>query len=325
MSLEMVEPVTLGMDLGGTTVDTALVDAKGRILSSHRYPTGVEKGADRIITDIVTCVNQYLSKHEVMPKALGIGIAAQVNSSGVVRRSPNLGWKDVPLKTELEDRLRLPVCITNDVRAATWGEWCFGAGRGVEDLAVLFVGTGIGGGVISRGEILEGCSFTAGELGHMTIIVNGRDCRCPNKGCLEAYAGGWAIAQRSQEVAAAEPLAAEAILSLAGTIEGITAVHVSQAFHDGDLLAKRLIEETGQYLAAGLVSVINAFNPCLIILGGGVIEGMPELISAVQEGVMEKALLTAVENLKVVKAALGNKAGVVGAAALAQSMIMNRM
>jgi len=317
MNPKAERPMTLGVDLGGTKVETALVDARGKILSSHRYPTQAEKGADRIIADVVACVNQCLSKGGEEAQALGIGIAAQVNQSGVVLSSPNLGWKDVPLKAMLEEKLKLPVFVINDVRAASWGEWHFGAGRGVDDLVVVFVGTGIGGGVVSGGRMLEGCSNTAGEIGHSTLIVEGRNCHCPNKGCLEAYAGGWAIAERAQEAIRNDPEAGENLVSLAGSIENITATIVTQAYREGDSLAFQLIRETAQYLSAGLVSVVNAFNPCLLVLGGGVIEGLPEMVKTVEAFIRKKGLKPAVEKLKLVKAELGNEAGFVGAAVMA--------
>ena len=310
--------LALGVDLGGTKVETALVDKSGKILSSHRYPTNSEKGARRIIDDVVICVQECLDKGKEDAQALGIGIAAQVDHSGVVLSSPNLGWQNVPLRAMLEEKLKLPVVVTNDVRAASWGEWRFGAGKGVDDFVVIFVGTGIGGGVVSGGRMLEGCSNTAGEIGHTTLIVDGRDCSCPNKGCLEAYAGGWAIAERAQEAVQANPEAGKALISLAGGVEKITAALVSQAYHEGDILSYQLVKETAQYLSAGLVSIVNAFNPCLLIVGGGVIDGLPELIKTAEPFIKKRALKAAAQNLKVVKAALGNEAGIVGAAALAQ-------
>jgi len=299
-------------------VETALVDASGKILSSHRYPTNPEKGARRIIDDVVTCVEECLDKGKEDAQALGIGVAAQVDHSGVVLSSPNLGWQNVPLRAILEEKLKLPVVVTNDVRAASWGEWHFGAGKGVDDFVVIFVGTGIGGGVVSGGRMLEGCSNTAGEIGHTTLIVDGRNCSCPNKGCLEAYAGGWAIAERAQEAVQANPEAGKALISLAGGVEKITAALVSKAYHDGDILSFQLVKETAQYLSAGLVSIVNAFNPCLLVVGGGVIDGLPELIKTAEPFIKKKALKVAAQNLKVVRAALGNEAGIVGAAALAQ-------
>ncbi len=320
MNARVKKPLTLGVDLGGTKVETALVDSQGNIVSSHRHPTHPEKGADRIIKDISICVDQCLSKGGEDAQALGIGIAAQVDESGVVLSSPNLGWKDFPLRKKLEERLKLPVVVTNDVRAAAMGEWRFGAGKGIDDLVVVFVGTGIGGGVISGGHLLHGCGHTAGELGHTTLIVDGRKCHCPNRGCLEAYAGGWAIAERAQEAVQAKPKAGKKLVSLAGSVETITAAVVSQAYHDEDPLALQLFMETAHYLSSGLVSIVNAFNPCLLILGGGVIEGLPELIKIVDGEVRRRALRTSVDNLSIVKAALGKESGIMGAAALAQEI-----
>lgn len=321
MNHKAKKPLTLGVDLGGTKVAAALVDASGNILSSHRHLTHPDKGAERIIDDIAACVNQCLNKGEGEAQALGIGIAAQVDFSGVVRSSPNLGWKNVPLRVMLKEKLKLPVVVINDVRAASWGEWRFGAGKGVDDLVVIFVGTGIGGGVVNGGQMFEGCSNTAGEIGHITLIADGRDCHCPNRGCLEAYAGGWAIAERAQEAVQDDSEAGEILISLAGSIENITAEVVIQAYREGDLLAFQLVKETVQYLSVGLISIINAFNPCLLVLGGGVVDGLPELIKEVEAIIRKRALKPAVENLKVVKAALGNKAGIVGAAALAQDRV----
>jgi len=315
------EVVTIGVDLGGTKVETALVDASGRIVISHRQPANPEKGPDAVIADIVTFVETCQAETGKTALGLGIGVAAQVDKAGTVCFSPNLGWRNVPLKMKLEDALGIPVAIDNDVRAATWAEWQYGAGQGMDDLACLFVGTGIGGGIVSDGRLLEGCSNTAGELGHMTIVAGGRCCRCPNRGCLEAYAGGWAIADRAQEAVRADPQAGQRLVALAGGVQQISAATVSQACNDGNPLACRLVEETAQYLAAGVVSIVNAFNPRLLVFGGGVIQGRPEYISEVERIVRENALPTAVAGLRIVMAALGDKAGVIGAATLARDKI----
>ncbi len=318
---QITEPLTLGVDLGGTKVNVALVDASGRLLSAHKSQIHPDKEPNRVIADILTGVDVCLSKTGQEAKALGIGVAAQVDLKGVVRGSPNLGWRNVPLKKKLEKQLGLPVVVTNDVRAATWGEWRYGSGKGIDDLAVLFVGTGIGGGVISGGNVLSGCSNSGGELGHITIVYDGRKCHCPNRGCLEAYAGGWAIAERAKEAIRTLSHERRRLLSLAGSVEKVTAATVSQAYHEGDLLARRLVEETGRYLAAGVVSIVNAFNPCLLVLGGGVIEGIPELIPIVKDVVQSRALEAATEKLKIVNATLGGDAGAIGAATLAQKLV----
>ena len=319
------EILTLGVDLGGTKLETALVDVAGRVLASRRLPTDPERGPDSVIADIATCIETCLSEAGKTAQALGVGMAGQVDRAGMLHFAPNLGWRNVPLKVKLEEKLGMPVVINNDVRAVTWGELQHGAGQGKDEMVCLFVGTGIGGGIVSGGRLLEGCNNTAGELGHMTIVSGGRRCRCHNCGCLEAYAGGLAIAERAQEAVLADPQAGQQLVTLAGSIEQISAATVTQAYGDGDSLAHRLAEETTQYLAAGIVSIVNAFKPCLLILGGGVIQGLPDYVSMVQPLVQEKALGAAVEGLNITIAALGDKAGVIGAAALARDRIIGCM
>jgi len=319
---KIAEPLTLGVDLGGTKVNIALVDANGRLLHAFHSLICSSKEPNCVTANILAGVDACLSKTGLEAEALGIGVAAQVDFGGLVLGSPNLGWKNFPLKKELEKQFGYPVLVTNDVRAATWGEWRYGAGQGVEDLAVLFVGTGVGGGVISGGEVLYGCGNAAGELGHITIVYGGRKCNCPNRGCLEAYAGGWAIAERAQEAIRVAPKEGRYLLSLSGDVEKVTAATVGRAYHEGDLLAKTLVEETGKYLATGVVSIVNVFNPCVLVLGGGVVEGIPELIHIVKKLVPTMALEASVEKLKIVKAALGADAGAIGAAVLAQEMVL---
>jgi glucokinase len=318
---KMNKPLTLGVDLGGSKVDVGLVDAAGRLLFAHKSLIHASKEPELVIADILAGVEVCLNKTGQEAEALGIGVAAQVDREGVVRGSPNLGWRNVPLKKKLEKQLGLPVFVTNDVRAATWGEWRYGSGRGVEDLVVLFVGTGVGGGVICGGNVLLGCTNSGGELGHITIVSGGRKCRCPNRGCLEAYVGGWAIAERVQEAIRTLSNEGRRLLTLAGSVNQVTAVTLSQAYREGDLLARLLVDETGRYLAAGVVSIVNAFNPCLVVLGGGVVEGIPELIQIVKDVVPTMALEASVENLKIMKAALGSDAAAIGAAALAQKLV----
>lgn len=312
------ESLTLGVDLGGTKVETSLVDETGRIIASHRRPTKPEKGSDGVIADIITCVESCLGEASKTAHGLGVGMAGQIDKdTGIVRFAPNLGWRNIPLQARIEEALQLPVVVSNDVRAATYGEWRYGAGKGIDDLVCIFVGTGIGGGIVSGGRLLEGYNNTAGELGHVTIVAGGRQCHCRNQGCLEAYAGGWAIAERAQEAVRSNPRAGQHLTELVGSIEQISAATVTQAYSNGDPLAQHIVDVTARHLAAGVVGIVNAFNPYLLVLGGGVMQGLPEYVSMVERMVRRHALESAIDGLRIVMAALGDKAGVIGAAALA--------
>jgi glucokinase len=311
--------LTIGVDLGGTKLRTAIVDPEGRILDNDRKLISEDRSPDRIIKHIAEWVGERLTGNSARAMCLGVGVAGQIDhTTGTVRYAPNLEWKDLPLGPQLQKATGLPAVVVNDVRAAAYGEWIHGAARGVTNAICLFVGTGIGGGIIADGHLIRGCSNSAGELGHLTLIADGRRCSCPNRGCLEAYASGWAIAERAQEAVRENPKLGHALISLAGTIDQIDARVLGDALRSGDPLARRLIDATSQYLAAGLTGIVNAFNPCLLILGGGIIKEFPEFIREIEAHVRKHSLAAAIAPLKIVTAALGDAAGVVGAAAFAR-------
>ncbi len=316
----------VGVDLGGTKVEVARVDSAGRLHQRLRRPTNVKDGPEAVRREIVVLVRELEKLAGSAPIGIGIGLAGQIDpGKGVVIFAPNLNWHNVPFQSDLKQALGLPVAITNDVRAAAWGEWLHGAGKGCDDLVCLFVGTGIGGGIVSGGHMLFGCSNTAGELGHITIDLNGPPCTCGQRGCLEALAGGWAIEKIAQEAVALEPSAGALLTELAGDAPGgITAKTVAEGVRAGDLLSLRLIERVMQALIAGCTTIINAFNPCRLILGGGVIEGLPQLVDQIDKGVRKRALPAATNSLQVLRAKLGNDAGVVGAATLAFQTLKNK-
>ncbi len=309
--------LTVGVDVGGTKIKTALVDRRGEIFHAERRSTEAARGADHVIRDIVEAVRKLLDGAPGRVTSMGLGIAGQIDqTNGIVVESPNLEWRNVELKAPLQDALGLDVFVTNDLSAAAWGEHRFGAGRGETDLICIFVGTGLGAGVITAGRLLEGSNGSASELGHVPIVCNGRECSCGNRGCLEAYVGGWAIAARAREAAQQEPGEAKTLLALAGDADSITAKHVTDAFHRKDPLARRLVEETRDYLSAAVVGMVNTFNPSLIIFGGGVVDGLPELTETVDEVVRARAFTAFTQTFRVTFAELGNNAGVAGAAAL---------
>lgn len=310
----------LGVDLGATKTALALVDAEGRVLGRRRLPTLPQEGADAVVARIARGAQGLLRGTCVA--GVGVGVAGQVRrETGELLFAPNLKWHRVPLARLFREALGLPVAVTNDVRAATWAEWLYGAGRGTTDMVCLLVGTGIGGGVVAGGRLLEGCTNTAGELGHLVIVAGGRRCGCGGRGCLEAYASGWALAQRAREAVGADPAAGRAMVRLAGSPQAITAEVVCQAARQGDPLALQLVEETLAYLSAGVVGVVHAFNPCLIVIGGGVAQGIPHLAPRLEERVRAQALHLATASLRIVPWALGEWAGAIGAAAFARQAL----
>lgn len=317
MSPSRVKPV-IGVDLGGTKIQAAVVSGEGRAFATHRRETDVEGGPANVVNDVLECIRACLDADPSEIEGVGVGVAGQVDAaSGLVRSAPNLEWSDFPLGPRLEEALGVPVHVENDLRAITWGEWKHGAGRGFDDLLVLFVGTGVGGGVVSGGRLLTGDRGTAGELGHVTLVAGGRECSCPNQGCIEAYVGGWAIAERAKESIRAAPAEGRGLLERAGGGE-LDARVVSEAAADGDPLARRLLDETGRYLGAGAVGLVHAFNPRRLVLGGGVVDGNPELVEAVESAVRTYAIPVAAERLEVRRSELGARAGVVGSASLAR-------
>lgn len=315
----------IGVDLGGTKIELGIVDEKGCIHQHRRLETLVHQGPAAVEEQILESVRSLQQETGVPLSGIGIGVAGQIQPrTGLVIFAPNLKWHYFPLQANIEKAIKIPVCIVNDVRAITFGEWLYGAGKGCRDLLCVFIGTGIGSGVVSDGRFLTGCSNTFGEIGHLTIDFNGPLCTCGKKGCLEAFAGGWGIAARAQEAikANAQGKESQCMLKLADNkLEAVTAKIVVEAHRQEDPMAKVLMEEVQKALVAGFASLVNAYNPCRLIIGGGFIDGMPEMIPIIEEGVKKIALKAATQSLEIVRAQLGKGVGVIGSAAA----IFNRL
>ena len=310
---------TAGADIGGTNLRCGIFGAGGKPVSDERILMPEVSDVDFIIHNIKKFLNDN-KKYNV--KTVGIGIAGQIDAeSGSIIFSPNLNWRDVPLKKRLEEELGLNIFVTNDLTAITYGEWKYGAGKGFDNLICIFVGTGIGSGIILNGGLYTGCFNSAGEIGHTRIVSGGRKCTCGNYGCLEAYAGGHGIASIAMERAYADRPGFQDIISESGgSIESISAKSIAKAYKAGSKEAVRLIDETGEYLSDGITSAVNFLNPCAVILGGGVLDGIPELFDIVKVETLKKSLKASSSNLKILKSVLGEDAGIIGAAALASSV-----
>lgn len=315
----MKNEYAIGIDIGGTKLEVGLVDSFGNILDRLVMASDVRNGPEVVEKQIKEAVSKLdTNNNGIVPAGFGIGVAGQVEAmTGKVMFAPNLNWYDVPLLFNLQESLQLPGVVTNDIRAAAWGEWLFGTGKNCKDLVCLFIGTGIGGGVVSGGKMLSGYSSTGGELGHITVKADGFGCTCGNNGCLEAYASGRAIARRAKEILV-EEFANSQILELAGhCINEITAKMVIDAYRKGDQVAKDIINEALSALIAGGTSIVNAFNPSLIILGGGIIKGLPELVYKMEEGIKKNTHPEATRDFRVLPSKINNNSSVIGAAAIA--------
>lgn len=308
-----------GVDIGGTKINVIQVDRSGAAGKEVKVSTNVNGGPEVITREIVGAIAKLTEAVGSPPGAIGIGIAGQVErNTGVIKFAPNLRWSNIPLANHIQQLLPIPVVITNDVRAATWGEWLHGAGVGCEHLLCVFIGTGIGGGIVAAGNMLEGFNNTAGEIGHIQVALQGPECTCGNWGCMEAYAGGWAIAKEARSAIRSSPLEGEALLKQIGCrIDEVNAMHVMEAAYAGNPIAAKVAESAIDALAAGISGLINSISPERVIFGGGVVEGNPWLIERVALKLKKHTLAAAFEGVTIAKAKLNNDAGAIGAAALA--------
>jgi glucokinase len=318
---EDLELLTLGIDLGGTKILTAVTNSQGKMLSRDHSITPASKGHETVIQSILDSAHSALEQAGVaisQISAIGIGAPGISNpEAGIVFTSPNLpGWRDVPLRDIIQSRLGKKAFLINDANAAALGELYFGAARGARNFIYITLSTGIGGGIVIDGKIYTGAIGTAGEVGHMTIDDNGPICNCGNKGCWETLASGTALAREAKH--RIEEGARTSILKYAdGDVEKVTAQVIQSAAEQGDSLAKELIAQTGYYVGVGLANLINIFNPELIVIGGGLSNIGDMLFGPAFKTAGERAYKEAFQAVRFVPAELGRNSGVLGAAAFA--------
>ena len=311
----------LAVDIGGTKIIAAVFSTDGQLLAKDVYPTLAGAGVSAVIERIFTAIDRLLSQNitEISQlDCIGIAVAGAIDSNrGLVTASPNLpGWLDVPLRYIVQDRYQVDAFLVNDASAAALGEHRFGVGRGVSNLILLTLGTGIGGGIVINGEMYCGACGSAGEIGHMVIDVNGPECACGNRGCLEALSSGTAVARDAiRRITQGEK---SSLVEMAeGEIESITAETVGTAARNGDSLALDVLSRAANYLGVGMVNLVNIFNPEMIVLGGGMANLGELFIDSAKQVVAERAFPISAQAVRIVTAQLGNEAGVYGAAAFA--------
>jgi len=310
--------LAVGVDIGGTKVAAGVVDVDGRVLDRARRPTP-SRDAREVEATISEVVHELRERHDVV--AVGIGAAGFVDADrSQVRFSPHLAWRDEPLRDALTGVLGLPVVVENDANAAAWAEWRFGAGRGETHLVCVTLGTGIGGGIVVDGTVQRGRFGMAGEFGHMVVVPDGRRCECGNRGCLEQYASGNVLGREARELArAGSPVAVGLLERVAGDVDALAGPVVTDAARDGDACAVELFEDVGRWLGIGLANLAAALDPGTFVVGGGVSEAGELLLGPARESFRRTLTGRGYRPVaRIVGAAFGPEAGLVGAADLAR-------
>ncbi|MEX2300215.1 MAG: ROK family protein [Bryobacterales bacterium] len=308
----------IGVDLGGTNLRAAAVDLEGNLLELFQISTDTSAGRDKVVADIVAGIQEVREGHSG-DKLVGIGVGVPgliYLEKGVVAKAPNLpGWEDFPLRDLLEKDLKCPVILENDANAAALGEVWMGAGHDVEDLVLLTLGTGIGGGIISNGRVLHGYLGMAGELGHITVEPHsGVRCGCGNYGCVEAHASATAIARMAEEAVSIG--SSKALAALKEEHGQLTALLVERAAREGDPEAIKIFERMGEWLGRAMANLVNIFNFPLYLVAGGLVGGWKLFSPSMFQEIEKRSVTYRESDTRIKKAKLGNKAGLFGAAYL---------
>jgi len=304
----------VGIDLGGTNLKLGLVSPKGEVLLSHSTPTEAAHGPQHVLGRMAGAVEELCAKGGLRLAdidAVGIGSPGPVDTKrGRVLIAPNMpGWTNVPVSATLGRKLRRPVRLENDANVAAYGEFRCGAARKVRDMFLLTLGTGIGGGIVLGGRLFRGTSDTGAELGHVIIQSGGRICGCGNRGCLEAYASATAVVERFRLEAGA----------FAGD-PPLTCKHIFDAAAKGNCAAARIVDETADYLAIGITSLLHVLNPQMVVLTGGMMGAGKPFLDRIRRRVDQTAFKSASRACDIRWSTLGGDAGIIGAALAAEAL-----
>ena len=324
----MTSGLAVGIDIGGTKVAGGVVDADGTVVARARRDTPHRSTSPGVVEDtIVDVVAELIDGAGDDVVAVGIGAAGFVAADrATVVFAPHLSWRDEPLEANLQRRVPVPISVDNDANAAAWAEWRFGAAQGDSHVVMVNLGTGIGGAMILDGQIMRGRYGIAGEFGHMQVVPGGQRCECGNKGCWEQYASGNALVREARAMmTAGSPMATDLLNLVGGDPSSLTGPMITEAARDGDATATELLGEIGQWLGIGIANLAAAFDPGVFVIGGGV--------SAAGDLLLDPARTTFRRHLtgrgyrpeaRIVAAALGNEAGLIGAADLARRDALGR-
>ncbi|WP_417851670.1 ROK family protein [Thalassoglobus sp.] len=315
----------MGFDLGGTKMLAQIYDADWKVLAKEKKRTKPGTSAKQGVDRIIETIQDALKKADLTPKQLkgiGIGCPGPIDmEKGVLLDLPNLGWEEVRLQEQVSKELGCPVAVLNDVDAGTYAEYRVGAAKGTRTAIAVFAGTGIGGGCIYRGEILRGSRISAFEIGHIQVMSNGPRCGCGQRGCLESVASRLAIAAQAARTAYRGD--APNLLDNSGVdLSKIRSGALSSSIQKGDQAVEDIISEAARYIGIAVASAVNLIGPEMVVLGGGLVEAMPELfVPQVQRSANKRVMPAYRDSFEVVAAKLEDDAGVLGAALWAEHQL----
>lgn len=310
---------TIGIDLGGTNIVASVVDENYNIIATSKTPTNSPRSADEIFDDIAMVCEEAIQKARITKadiESVGMGTPGTVNADGVIEFANNLGFNNVPAAEMLKERLGIDkIYLENDANCAALGEAYAGVGNGAENFVAVTLGTGVGSGIIIDGKIVNGVNFAGGECGHMVIVVDGEQCSCGRKGCWEAYASATALIRQTKKAMEEYPDSyMHQIAEAEGKVSGRTAF---DAMRKGDIAGIKVVDQYIKYVSCGLINIVNALQPEIICVGGGICNEGETLMVPLRRYVQaERYSIHSKIQTKIVKAELGNDAGVIGAAIL---------
>jgi glucokinase len=322
------EAPVLGIDLGGTKILASVVDPTGKIIARSKKKTKAEKPWRVVISRIAECAKDAAEISNIPLAdfaAAGIGAPGALNpDTGIINLAPNLNWENVNLREILEQELQIPVFINNDVNMGTLGECRMGSGVGMKNVVGIFIGTGIGGGIILDGKIYGGASYMAGEIGHIPMVDNGPLCGCGKKGCFEAVAGRLAIVR---DIIEGLKKGKESILSdeVGENYSKIKSRRLALAWNKRDPLTVKVLKKAAVYIGKGVATVITILSPDAVILGGGLIEAIDEdFLELIKKSAEANSFPSSLRNTKIIRALLGDDAGILGSALYARECLSKK-
>ena len=302
------------VDMGATHVNIALADFSAKIIEETSFPFDIKQGPQVCLAEVRRILQELLDRYgisisEIM--AVGVGVPGPViKDAGMVMSPPIMpGWDRYPIRQTLEEAWGCPVSLNNDAELGALGEWAYGAGRGEKNLAFIKVGSGIGAGLIINQQIYGGTTGSAGEIGHITIEENGPLCTCGNHGCMEAFAGGNAIAIQARKMV---QTGKRTLLSNI-PLENITAREVAESARRGDLPSQEIIMRAGTFIGIAIAGVVNLFNPSAVIIGGGVAQAGDLLTTSIRQAVRDRSLHASEQSVHITTAMLGQRSSLIGA------------